>query len=120
MIKKLIAGFGYAIKGIVVALRTQQNMRIHFVAVAVVTVLGFLLDLNAAEWAIIALTIGSVITAEMMNTAIEMLVNMVSPEYNQEAGRVKDIAAGGVLLAAIIATVVAVYIFGNKIFDWLV
>jgi diacylglycerol kinase len=61
-----------------------------------------------------------VITAEMMNTAIELLVNMVSPEYNKEAGRVKDIAAGGVLLAAVIATVVAVYIFGNKIFDQLV
>lgn len=117
--KKLISSFGYALNGIVIALRTQQNMRIHFIAIAVVTLTGVLLELNASEWAIIALTFGSVITAEMMNTAIETLVDLVSPEHNESAGKIKDMAAGGVLLAAIIATVVAVYIFGNKILDLL-
>lgn len=118
--KKLIDSFGFALKGIVIALRTQRNMQIHFLAIAIVTLAGVLLSLDSSEWAIIALTFGTVITAEMMNTAIEMLVDMVSPEHNEKAGIVKDIAAGGVLLAAILATVVAIYIFGNKIFDLLV
>lgn len=111
--------FVYAFQGILTAVRTQQNIRIHLLAVAVVTTAGFFLELSAIEWSIIALTFGLVLVAEMMNTAFEGLVDMVSPEHGEKAGMVKDIAAGAVLLAAIIATVVAVYIFGNKIFNLL-
>lgn len=118
MLKKLIKSFGYAIKGMVLSLG-EQNMRIHLLAIAVVTTAGIFLDLSASEWAIIALTIGFVISAEMVNTAIEDLVDLVSPERNPKAGRIKDIAAGAVLVAAIVATIVAVYIFGNKIFNLL-
>jgi diacylglycerol kinase len=116
---KLIKSFGYAIKGLYFALKEEQNMRIHLVAVALVTIAGIFLGLTASEWAIIALTIGLVLVAELMNTAIELLVDLVSPQYNARAGEIKDIAAGGVLLSAIIATIVAVYIFGNKIFNLL-
>ena len=94
-------------------------MRIHAVAVIVVTIAGIFLGLTAIEWSVIALCIGSVISAEMINTAIEALVDLVSPEFNQKAGKIKDIAAGAVLLTAIVATIVAVYIFGNKIFNLL-
>ena len=94
-------------------------MRIHVFAILVVTVAGIFLGLTAVEWSVIALCIGSVISAEMMNTAIELLVDLVSPEFNKKAGEIKDIAAGAVLLTAIIATVVAIYIFGNKIFNLL-
>ena len=94
-------------------------MRIHAIAVIVVTIGGIFLGLTAVEWSIVALCIGSVISAEMMNTAVELLVDLVSPEFNEKAGKIKDIAAGAVLLTAIIATVVAVYIFGNKIFNLL-
>ncbi len=117
--KKLLHSFGYALKGLLLALKEQQNMRIHLVAIVVVTIAGIFLDLSAIEWSVIALTIGIVAVTEMMNTAIEALVDFVSPEYNERAGKIKDIAAGGVLLSAIIATVVAVYIFGNKIFNLL-
>ena len=117
--KKLIFSFGYAIKGMFLVLKGQQNMRIHLIATAVVSLAGIYLGLNAAEWSIIILTIGMVIVTEMMNTAIELLVDLVSPEYNKQAGRIKDIAAGAVLLSAIIATFVAIYIFGNKIFNLL-
>jgi diacylglycerol kinase len=112
--KKLFNSFGYAIKGVGVAIKTQTNIRIHLLAVLVVTVTGIFLDLNAIEWAIIALTIGFVLTAEMFNTAIEHLVDFVSPEHHEKAGIIKDLSAGAVLVAAIVATVVAVYIFGNK------
>jgi len=115
--KQIFRSFGYAIKGLLWAIRTQTNMKIHLLAVLVVTVTGSFLDLNAVEWAIIALTIGFVLTAEMMNTAIEVLTDMISPEYNEKAGLAKDVAAGAVLVAAIVATVVAIYIFGNKFFN---
>ncbi len=117
--KKLLNSFGYALKGMFLALKDQQNMRIHLTAVIVVTVAGIFLGLTAIEWSLIALCIGSVISSEMMNTAIETLVDLVSPEFNEKAGKIKDIAAGAVLLTAIVATVVAVYIFGNKIFNLL-
>jgi diacylglycerol kinase (ATP) len=116
---KLLKSFGYALKGTYVALREQQNMRIHAIAIAVVTIAGVFLGLTAIEWSVIALTIGSVISLEMMNTAVELLVDLVSPEYNKKAGKIKDVAAGAVLLTAIIAAVVAIYIFGNKIFNLL-
>ncbi|MCX6065048.1 MAG: diacylglycerol kinase family protein [Chloroflexi bacterium] len=117
--KKLLSSFGYALKGMFLVLKEQQNMRIHAVAIVVVTIAGIFLGLSAIEWSVIALCIGSVISSEMINTAIEALVDLVSPEFNQKAGKIKDIAAGAVLLTAIVATVVAVYIFGNKIFNLL-
>lgn len=117
--KKFFQSFVYAFQGIINALRTQRNMRIHALAVLAVTVTGIFLELTAVEWSIIAITIGLVLVAEMMNTAIEILVDLVSPTYNEQAGKIKDIAAGSVLLASIIATVVAVYVFGNKIFNLL-
>jgi len=114
---KLIKSFGYAIKGMLIAVREEQNMRIHLVAIGVVTIVGIYLGLSALEWAILALTIGLVVSLEMMNAAIESLVDHVSPEYHKDAGKIKDLAAGAVLVAAIVATVIAVYIFGNKIFN---
>jgi undecaprenol kinase/diacylglycerol kinase (ATP) len=114
---KLLKSFGYAIKGMFLALKDQQNMRIHLAAILTVTAAGIYFGLSAIEWAIIALTIGFVISAEMINTALEELVDFVSPEHHTRAGKIKDIAAGAVLVAAIVATVVAVYIFGNKIFN---
>jgi undecaprenol kinase/diacylglycerol kinase (ATP) len=116
---KLIKSFGYALKGTFFALKEQQNMRIHAIAILVVTVVGIFLGLTAIEWSVIALAISTVIVTEMINTAIEDLVDLVSPEFNKKAGRIKDVAAGAVLLAAIVAAVVAVYIFGNKIFNLL-
>lgn len=88
----------------------------HLLATAVVIVAGFIFGLSKIEWSIIALTIGLVIVTELLNTAIEMLVDLVSPEYNERAGKIKDVSAGAVLLSAIISVVVAVFIFGNKIF----
>lgn len=108
---------GYALKGMYIAVREEQNMRIHLLAVAVVTFAGVYLGLSAIEWAIIALTIGFVVSLEMVNAAIEGIVDHVQPEYHKQAGKIKDLAAGAVMVAAIVATIIAVYIFGNKIFN---
>jgi len=113
--KKLIKSFGFALKGLGVVLREQQNMRIHVAAVLLVVILGVWLHLSAIEWAIIALTFGFVLSAEMLNTAIEDLVNMISPGHHHLAGKIKDIAAGAVLVAAITAVIVGVCVLGTKI-----
>lgn len=117
--KKLFNSFGYAFAGIMISLREQQNLRIHIAAVVIVTILGVYIGLDAIEWAIVSLTYGLVLVAEMFNSAIENLINLVSPEHNPLAGKVKDISAGAVLVAAIIATAVAILIFGNKLFNQL-
>jgi diacylglycerol kinase len=119
MILKFIKGFGYALKGFGIAVKEQLNIKIHLLAVAVVIFAGIWFRLNTTEWSIIFLTFGMVIVAEMLNTAIEYLVDLVSPQYNEQAGKVKDVAAGAVLVAAIAAALVAASIFGNKFFNQL-
>ena len=113
--KKLLKSFSYAFKGIIYAFRTQVNFKIHLVAAATVTLAGFYLNLNNVEWSILAGCIGLVLVVELINTAIEVLVDLVSPAYNKKAGIVKDISAGAVLLAAIIAVIVAAFIFVPKV-----
>lgn len=114
---KFIKGFGYALKGVAVAVKEQLNLKVHLLAVVVVIVAGIYFELNAVEWAIIFLTFGLVIATEMVNTAIEYLVDFVSPQQHPMAGKIKDVAAGAVLITAVIAIAVAITIFGNKFFN---
>ncbi len=114
---KVLKGFGYAIKGILVAVKEQLNLKIHLAAVVVVVVAGIYFELDAIEWSVIFLTFGLVIVAEMLNTAMEYMVDFVSPQIHPMAGKIKDVAAGAVLIAAIVAIAVAVTIFGNKFFN---
>jgi diacylglycerol kinase len=117
--KKFLRSMGHATRGILLACREQQNLRIHFVIMVVVVITGIYLGLSAIEWSIIILTIGLVIVAEMINTAIEYMVDLASPDYHRLAKNTKDVAAAAVLMSALIATLVAISIFGNKIFDLL-
>lgn len=111
---KALKGFGYAFKGIAVAVKEQLNLKIHLLALIVTSAAGIFFELNYIEWSIVFLTFGLVIVAEMLNTAIEYLVDLVSPQFNPAAGKIKDVAAGAVLISAIIAVAVAISIFGSK------
>lgn len=111
---KFIRGFGYAINGILIAVKEQLNLKVHLLATACVIAAGFFFELNTLEWAVVLLTFGLVLVAEMVNSAIEYLVDFVSPQHHAQAGKVKDVAAGAVLISAIIAAVVGLLIFGNK------
>jgi diacylglycerol kinase (ATP) len=113
--KKFIRGFGYALNGIWQAAATQLNFRVHLVAVLIVVFLGYALHISANEWLWIILCIGMVLTAELFNTALEFLTNLVSPEYNKKAGLVKDISAGAVLVAAVSAFIIGLIIFLPKL-----
>lgn len=111
-LSRLAASFRCAFIGWGQAWRTQPNLRIHFLFVLVITGLGIYLGLSAGHWAILALTYTIVMVTEMLNTSLEVLTDLVSPEYHPLAGRVKDVAAGAVLAAAIGAVVVGIFVLG--------
>lgn len=105
----------YAINGILEALKTQWNMKIHAVAAIVVLGAAFFFEISLIEWIIIVICIGMVFIAEIANTAIEYLVDFVSPDIHPIAGKIKDLSAGAVLIAAITSAVIGILIFGPKL-----
>lgn len=113
--KRLIDSFSYAFRGLGVALAGQRNMKIHITAALIVLAAGLRFEITAVEWCLVATAIGIVMAAELFNTAIEHLVDLVSPERNVLAGKVRDIAAGAVLVTALMAIVTGVLIFGKYI-----
>jgi len=112
--RRLIKSFGYALLGIAYTIKTQMNFRIHLVAILMVVLAGWYFHLSPNEWLWIIFTIGLVLVTELLNTAIEILVDLVSPDFNIQAGRVKDVAAGAVVIAAIISVVIGSIIFIPK------
>ena len=89
----------------------EPNAWIHLIATIVVVTAGFLLGITPGEWIAVLLCIGMVFAAETFNTAIEKLSNVVSPEWNDTIGKVKDLSAGAVLICAIIAAIVGLIVF---------
>ena len=115
--KKLINSFKYAGEGIVSSFKTERNMKIHIFIMLVVILAGILLELSAIEWIICVLLFAIVISAELFNTAIETIVDMVSPEKNEKAKLAKDVSAGAVLVVAIGAAMVGLVIFVPKVVE---
>jgi diacylglycerol kinase len=110
-VRSLIAAFGYASAGVGHLIRSQRNARIHLVLTILAVLLALWLKISALEWAVLSLTIGLVLLAETMNTAIEAAVDLASPNSHPLAKIAKDTAAGGVLIAAVTAIVVALFLF---------
>jgi diacylglycerol kinase (ATP) len=113
--KKLIRSFGYAFKGVAYATTSQLNFRIHLVATIIAIVMGYLLKISIGEWQWIALCITIVLVTEIFNTMVETLVDLVSPDYNEKAGHIKDMSAGAVVIAALFALVTGIIIFLPKL-----
>jgi diacylglycerol kinase (ATP) len=109
--KNRIKSFSYAFQGIKTFFQTQYNAWIHTLAGVCVIVLGIVFKLTIPEWCWLIFAIGLVFITEMLNTAIEFLTDLVSPEYHPLAKKVKDVAAGAVLVAAIIAVIIGVLVF---------
>lgn len=110
-LKKRIKSFGYAFKGIASLIRKEHNAWIHCTAIVLVTIAGFHFDITSTEWCIVVLCFGLVLAAEGFNTAIERLVDLVSPDFHPIAGDVKDVAAGAVLICAIASAIVGLIVF---------
>lgn len=111
-----IRSFGYAIRGIAAAVREQRNIKILFGIALLVVVAGFYFQITNTEWCILLLCIGVVTGGEMLNSSIENLVDLVTRERLPLAGKIKDIAAGAVLLLSIMSVVIGAIIFWPYIF----
>jgi len=115
-INKCIRSFGFALKGILRFFKDENNARVHLLASVLVIILSFYLQISKGEWLWVLLCIALVWITEAMNTAVEKIVDFISPEYNTRAGEIKDLAAGAVLFAAIFAFISGLIIFLPKFF----
>jgi diacylglycerol kinase (ATP) len=108
---KRIRSFGFAFNGIFILLKNEPNARIHIIAAILVIFAGVFFRISNPEWMAVAICIGCVLGAEAFNSAIEDLVDLVSPDRSPKAGRIKDLAAGAVLVVSISAFAVGVIVF---------
>jgi diacylglycerol kinase (ATP) len=107
--------FNYAIEGVIHALRTQRNMRIHFAAAAGVLVLAFIYNVTRLELIALLIAIAFVLIAEMVNTAVEATIDLSTPSFDPLAKIAKDLAAGAVLIAAINAIAVGYLVLADRL-----
>ena len=114
--KKFLRSFYYAFKGLRYAFKTQLNFKVHTVLAIAVIPLGWYYELNSTEWIWILLAITLVLIVELLNTAVEFLTDLISPDYHPKAGIVKDLAAAAVLITACFAVIAGLIIFIPKIF----
>jgi len=111
-----LKGFSHAGRGVWVFFKTTHNAWIHALAVVVVVFLGFYLNIGRFDWMALALACGFVVAAEAFNTAIEIDIDLTSPEYHPYARDTKDVAAGAVLISACTAVVIGLLVFGPHLF----
>ena len=109
--KKRLNSFRYAFAGLRNLLAYEHNARIHLLAALLATILGIALQIEPWEWAILAMAIFGVFVAELFNSAIERLADVVSSGYHEEIRKVKDYCAAAVLLASILAVIAGIIIF---------
>lgn len=115
----IIRSFGYAFEGIWTGIKKERNMKIHCLAVILVTAAGIFFGITATEWCICFLLFGMVVSLELVNTAVEAVVDLVTEEKKPLAKIAKDTAAGAVLFTAIMAVFIGCIIFIPYTFEWL-
>lgn len=111
----LYRSFGYAFSGIFSCIRKERNIKIHCFAAVMVTIFGFLLKISVTEWLICLVLFGLIMGLELVNTAVEAVVDLVTQERKPLAKTAKDTAAGAVLIAAIFAAIAGCIIFIPKL-----
>lgn len=117
--KQILASIGHAVDGIVDLVKRENNAKIHVISTLLVILVGLRLDFLAIEWLWISLAVAGVWVAELINSALEKLVDLVSPEEHPLAKKVKDYAAGAVLVMAIWAVFVFCLISLPHVWMWL-
>ena len=113
--RKRLASFRYAFNGIRLLIQNEHNAWIHCFTAICVIIAGSFVGLSKTEWIAITIVIGAVLSAEAVNSSIESLADLVSPEYNEAIKKTKDLAAGSVLIMAIAAAIVGLIIFLPKL-----
>jgi diacylglycerol kinase (ATP) len=113
--RNLLDSFNNAFEGIIYAFKTQRNIRLHFIATGAVLILSLMFHLTKFEILVLFITIAFVIITEMLNTALEVTVDLITKEYHPLAAIIKNVAAGAVLVAASLAIIVGYLIFAPKL-----
>jgi len=116
-IGKFLLSFKYAWQGFLSLLQSEQNTRVHLFFSVLVLVLAFYFRVERSEWFVLLICIAMVWSAEIFNTALEKLADIVSPEYHEKIKTVKDLAAAGVLVCAVMSVIIGTIIFGNKLLE---
>lgn len=115
--KTFSTALGHAIDGVIKAFKTERNLRIDYIIGLFVLIGSLFFDFTKTEFACLCLTIGFVIFAEMINSTVEYIVDLITDKYDDRAKAAKDIAAGGVLIASIVAVIVAYFLFADKLYN---
>ncbi|MGO4911775.1 diacylglycerol kinase family protein [Leeuwenhoekiella sp. W20_SRS_FM14] len=110
-----LKAFKYAFKGAWLLIRKEPSIKVQFTCAVIVTILGFILDISATEWVVQLLAIGLVLAVEGLNTAVEKIADFIHPEYHEKIGDIKDVAAGAVTFAALIAAIIGLIIYIPKL-----
>ena len=113
--KRLINSFKFAYEGIIVSLKTEQNLKIHILIMVLVMIFGIILKITKIEWIICIILFGFVISLELVNTAIENTVGLITMEKNSKAKIAKDVSAAAVLVAAVTSAIIGLIIFIPKL-----
>ncbi|MED1607430.1 diacylglycerol kinase family protein [Cytobacillus kochii] len=113
--QSLVSSFYFAFIGVITALKAERNLKIHFVMTVLVIFFGINFELTKIEWLLISFAIAGMIALELMNTAIERVVDLVTTEQHPLAKQAKDIAAGAVLIYAVLTVIIGLSIFLPKI-----
>ena len=111
MLQKKLSSFKFAFNGLVIALKEEFNFRVHVVLAALAIFLGVYFDLNTSEWLFVVAAIGLVITAELFNTALEELCDMLNPIHDPHVAKIKDLSASAVLTASFAALIIGLTVF---------
>ncbi|WP_224491151.1 diacylglycerol kinase [Robertkochia flava] len=115
-VRKRIRSIGYASKGAYLLLKSEPSIQVQAGIAVIMTILGFLFELNTTEWCLQILSITTVMTAEGLNTAVEKTADFIHPGKHRKIGFIKDIAAGAVFITAFGAVLVGLLIYIPKIF----
>lgn len=114
---KFTESMGHALDGIAYTTSHERNFKIEIIFACLVTIASFILKVSILEWAVLILVIGMVLTLEMINTAIERCIDLVTKEYRELAKAAKDVAAGAVLIMSMFSVIIGIIIFLPKIIE---
>lgn len=116
-IKRLFKSFNYAVRGLIKTFREEQNLRVQAAAALAVAFLAYYFKVSRLEWALLVFAVSLVILAEIINSAVERVTDVLKPRINSYAKEIKDIMAAAVMLASLAAAVIGLIIFGPYIFQ---
>ncbi|HLR73745.1 MAG TPA: diacylglycerol kinase family protein [Virgibacillus sp.] len=112
---KRLIGLSFAWQGLIELIKEERNFKIHLAAASIVIIVGMYMRLNYIEWAVICMAISIVLISEALNSAVERIIDYVKPEIHPLAKSIKDISAAAVLIAAIFAVLIGLFIFLPKL-----